>query len=108
MPVLQDSAATRESRLTEFRRSLGPRDRRSLAAMASFIVLLHVLGFGVLFGLVIPHHYQLGGDHPVFTVGVGRARLHLRAAARLRRRPHRGGRQHHPQADGRQRTARPG
>jgi nickel/cobalt transporter (NiCoT) family protein len=71
MPVLQDSAATRESRLTEFRRSLGPRDKRSLAAMASFVVLLHVLGFVVLLALVAPHNYQLGGDHPVFTVGVG-------------------------------------
>jgi high-affinity nickel-transport protein len=71
MPVLEDSAVTRESRLTEFRRSLGPRDKRSLAAMASFVVLLHVLGFVVLLALVAPHNYQLGGDHPVFTVGVG-------------------------------------
>jgi high-affinity nickel-transport protein len=39
--------------------------------MAGFIVLLHVVGFGVLFGLVAPKHFQLGGDHPVFTVGVG-------------------------------------
>jgi high-affinity nickel-transport protein len=39
--------------------------------MTSFIVLLHVVGFGVLFGFVIPHHYRLGGDHPVFSIGVG-------------------------------------
>ena len=39
--------------------------------MYGFIVLLHVVGFGVLFGLVVPQHYHLGGDHPVFTVGVG-------------------------------------
>src|SRR6188472_684211 len=39
--------------------------------MASFVVLLHVVGFGILLGLVTPEHYQLGGDHPVFTVGVG-------------------------------------
>ncbi|MFC8503019.1 HoxN/HupN/NixA family nickel/cobalt transporter [Pedococcus sp. NPDC057267] len=39
--------------------------------MTGFIVLLHVLGFGVLLGLVVPHHYHLGGDHPVFSVGVG-------------------------------------
>jgi high-affinity nickel-transport protein len=25
----------------------------------------------VLFGLVVPKHYHLGGDHPVFTIGVG-------------------------------------
>jgi high-affinity nickel-transport protein len=29
------------------------------------------VGFGVLFGLVAPKHFQLGGDHPVFTIGVG-------------------------------------
>jgi high-affinity nickel-transport protein len=46
-------------------------DKRSLGGMAGFILLLHVVGFGVLFGLVVPHHYQLGGDRPVFTVGVG-------------------------------------
>jgi high-affinity nickel-transport protein len=39
--------------------------------MAGFIVLLHVLGFGVLFGFVAPQHFHLGGDHPVFSVGVG-------------------------------------
>ena len=34
-------------------------------------MLLHVVGFGILFGLVIPHHYRLGGSHPIFNVGVG-------------------------------------
>jgi high-affinity nickel-transport protein len=59
------------SGFTRFRRSLTRQDRRSLAGMAGFIVLLHVIGFGVLFGLVAPKHFQLGGDHPVFTLGVG-------------------------------------
>jgi high-affinity nickel-transport protein len=59
------------SGFTRFRRSLTRRDWRSLAGMASFIVLLHVIGFGVLFGLVTPKHFHLGGDNPVFTVGVG-------------------------------------
>jgi nickel/cobalt transporter (NiCoT) family protein len=59
------------TRLTEFRRGLSRADRRSLLAMASFIVLLHIVGFGLLFGVIAPQHYQLGGDHPVFTVGVG-------------------------------------
>jgi len=39
--------------------------------MAGFIVLLHVLGFGILFGFIVPRHYSLGGEHPVFTIGVG-------------------------------------
>jgi high-affinity nickel-transport protein len=39
--------------------------------MGGFIVLLHVVGLGVLFALVAPKHFALGGDHPVFTIGVG-------------------------------------
>ncbi len=58
-------------RVARFRRSLTPRDWASLAGMAGFIVVLHVLGFGILFGLVAPKHYHIGGDHPVFTIGVG-------------------------------------
>jgi high-affinity nickel-transport protein len=59
------------STFTRFRRSLTPQDKRSLAGMTGFIILLHVIGLGILFGLVLPHHYHLGGDHPVFNVGVG-------------------------------------
>ena len=59
------------SRLAQFRASLSAQDRRSLFGMVGFIVFLHALGFGVLFGLVVPHNYHLGGDHPVFTAGVG-------------------------------------
>jgi high-affinity nickel-transport protein len=39
--------------------------------MGGFVVLLHVVGFGVLFGVVTPQHFALGGEHAVFTVGVG-------------------------------------
>jgi high-affinity nickel-transport protein len=60
-----------DSGFTMFRRSLSRRDWISLSGMGGFILLLHVLGFGVLFGLVVPRHYSLGGDHPLFTVGVG-------------------------------------
>jgi len=59
------------SRLAAFRDSLTSADRRSLWSMAGFVVLLHAVGFGVLFGYVAPRHYHLGGDHPVFTIGVG-------------------------------------
>jgi high-affinity nickel-transport protein len=59
------------SRLERLRESLDRTDRRALLGMAGFIVLLHVLGFGVLFGFVAPQHFHLGGDHPVFGVGVG-------------------------------------
>jgi high-affinity nickel-transport protein len=67
--TLADAAT--ESGLRRFRRSLTTRDRRSLAGMFGFVVLLHLLGFGILFGLVIPRHFPLGGDHPVFSIGVG-------------------------------------
>jgi high-affinity nickel-transport protein len=59
------------SRFARFRQSLTRQDRRALGGMAVFIVALHVIGFGVLFGLVVPKHFHLGGDYPVFTVGVG-------------------------------------
>jgi len=65
------TSAPRTRHLREFRQSLTARDWRSLVGMGSFIVLLHVVGFGLLFGAVAPEHYRLGGDHPVFTVGVG-------------------------------------
>ncbi len=57
--------------LQDFRQSLSRADRTSLIGMYGFIIALHVVGFGVLFGLVAPQHFELGGDHPVFTVGVG-------------------------------------
>ncbi|BBH16892.1 nickel/cobalt efflux system [Nocardioides baekrokdamisoli] len=47
-----------------------PRDRRSVAVMALVVVLLHVVGFGALFGLIEPAHLHLGGGG-VFTAGVG-------------------------------------
>ncbi len=61
----------RLSRVAQFRASLSAQDRRSLWGMAGFIVLLHVVGFGLLFALVLPKHLHLGGAHPVFNVGVG-------------------------------------
>jgi len=70
--MAQATASTSSpGRLRQFAGTLSAADRRSLWAMGSFIVLLHVVGFGILFGLVAPKHLPLGGDHPVFTVGVG-------------------------------------
>jgi high-affinity nickel-transport protein len=69
--MTRTDTAVDPSRLSRFRRSLTASDWRSLAGMGGFIVLLHVVGFGVLLGLVAPNHYHLGGDHPVFTIGVG-------------------------------------
>ena len=66
-----ESAGAEVSTFARFRASLTARDRRSLAGMGGFVVLLHVVGFVVLFAFVVPSHYHLGGDHPVFTAGVG-------------------------------------
>jgi high-affinity nickel-transport protein len=70
-PPRSDADTGLRGQLALFRASLTQRDRRSLAGMSGFVLLLHVLGFGILFGVVVPRHYALGGDHPVFSVGVG-------------------------------------
>ena len=49
---------------------LTPADRRSIAGMAGFVLLLHVVGWGVLVFAVAPHDYQLGSTG-VLGVGVG-------------------------------------
>jgi high-affinity nickel-transport protein len=61
---------TLRQQLRMFRHALTASDRRSLGGMAVTIVLLHVIGFGALFGLVAPHHYQLGSSG-LFGAGVG-------------------------------------
>lgn len=60
-----------QGRIAQFIGTFNAQDKRALAGMFSFIVLLHVVGFAVLFALVAPNDYHLGGSHPVFTVGVG-------------------------------------
>jgi high-affinity nickel-transport protein len=60
----------RRSGLGAFRDSLTRRDWTSLAGMAGFIVFLHVLGFVILFAVVVPGHYKLGTSG-VYGVGVG-------------------------------------
>jgi high-affinity nickel-transport protein len=62
--------APRTSRVAAFRASLDRAERGSLAAMAAVVVLLHVVGFGILFGFVAPSHLSLG-DGKVVGVGVG-------------------------------------
>jgi high-affinity nickel-transport protein len=69
--VSDSTTAVDASRFARFRASLTRRDWISLGGMYGFIILLHVVGFGVLLGFVVPNHYNLGGDHPVYTVGVG-------------------------------------
>jgi nickel/cobalt transporter (NiCoT) family protein len=50
--------------------ALRPADWRSVLAMAGVIVALHLIGWGVLAGLVAPQHYSLGSNQ-VFGIGLG-------------------------------------
>jgi nickel/cobalt transporter (NiCoT) family protein len=58
------------SRLRRVRSALTPSEWRRAALLAAVIVLLHVVGFGLLFALVVPGHFALGGGE-VFGIGVG-------------------------------------
>jgi nickel/cobalt transporter (NiCoT) family protein len=51
------------------RTALSGDERRSLWGMGGFILLLHVVGWGVLIGLVAPHGYAVGGQ--LMGVGLG-------------------------------------
>jgi high-affinity nickel-transport protein len=62
-------AQTHGSRLQRLSRSLTPAEWRRAAALACAIVGLHVIGFGLLLGLVAPSHLRLGTG--AFGVGVG-------------------------------------
>jgi len=51
------------------RAALSGEERRSLWGMGAFILLLHIVGWGVLTGLVAPHGYAVGGQ--LMGVGLG-------------------------------------
>src|SRR2546422_11698078 len=68
--MVRSSSGSSVSRWSRMWGSMDRRDRRSLAGMAGFIVLLHLVGFGVLITLVAPRHYDLG-DTGIFGIGVG-------------------------------------
>src|SRR4051812_6856029 len=52
------------------RQGLSPSEWTTVAAMAAVVVGLHVAGFFLLFGVIVPHHLTLG-DSKVFGVGIG-------------------------------------
>ena len=59
-----------DSRLSRARKSLSHREWVSIGGMAAFILLLHVVGWGVLAGVVEPQNYRVG-PHELFGVGLG-------------------------------------
>jgi nickel/cobalt transporter (NiCoT) family protein len=58
------------SGFARFRASLNQDDWTSISGMYGFIVLLHLIGFGVLLAFVAPKGYNLG-DTGIYGVGVG-------------------------------------
>ncbi len=71
---MSSPASTRDVRnapLSQFRKSLNRHDRTVLGGMYGFILVLHIVGFGVLLLLVVPRAYQIGGTSGVYGVGVG-------------------------------------
>jgi len=71
MSTAAPPAPPRSRRLRAALDGLDRADRRTLLVMAGVIVVLHVVGFGVLLGVVVPQHHQLGGSTPVFGAGIG-------------------------------------
>lgn len=66
----QTCERTSTSIFQRFRRGLTRRDWACLAGMGAVIAILHIIGFGVLLGLVTPRHYGLGGTK-IYGIGVG-------------------------------------
>src|SRR4051812_47732653 len=58
------------SRRARLRRALTPAEWRRAGALAVVIAGLHIVGFGLLLAVVVPHHYDLGAGG-MFGVGLG-------------------------------------
>jgi high-affinity nickel-transport protein len=59
------------ARLSRLKNGLSSGEWTAIGSMAAFIVLLHVVGWGVLAGIVAPAHYVVGASGTVFGVGLG-------------------------------------
>ncbi|UTI62877.1 HoxN/HupN/NixA family nickel/cobalt transporter [Paraconexibacter antarcticus] len=71
MAVVPTQLAARPSCAQRLRYALTPGEWRRAAGLALVVLLLHVVGFGVLFLLVIPGHYALGSGSGAVGIGVG-------------------------------------
>ena len=50
---------------------MGPEEWRRVAVLFAVVLGLHVVGFGLLLGFVVPSHFDLGEGAGVFGVGLG-------------------------------------
>ena len=64
------STGTGAGRLDRIRSALTPGEWWSVLGMAGFVLFLNVLGWGLLLGLVAPHHYHVSSNQ-VFGIGLG-------------------------------------
>ena len=53
-----------------FRDRLSGQEWRSIIGMAAFILGLHIVGWGVLIAIVVPHHYQIASGQ-ILGIGLG-------------------------------------
>jgi high-affinity nickel-transport protein len=60
----------RGTRQARVRAALTPAEWRRAALLVAAVAALHVVGFGVLLGVVVPRHYDLGAGG-VFGLGIG-------------------------------------
>src|SRR6185437_5901025 len=56
--------------IVRLRGALSPAEWARAGGLAAAVIGLHVVGFGLLFGVVVPHHFSLGAGG-AFTAGVG-------------------------------------
>jgi nickel/cobalt transporter (NiCoT) family protein len=56
--------------LSRLRGALDPGQRRALTLMAATVLALHVVGFGLLLAVVVPHRFELGRSG-AFAIGTG-------------------------------------
>jgi high-affinity nickel-transport protein len=68
--VTAPAPAAAGSRFARVRDCLTPGEWASVGGMSAFVIMLHVVGWGVLIGIVAPHHYQVSSNQ-VFGVGLG-------------------------------------
>jgi high-affinity nickel-transport protein len=70
--VLSIEIATRDPQtsLPQLREALSTREKASIAGMAAFVALLHIIGWGVLIFIVAPRAYHIG-TAGIFGIGVG-------------------------------------
>jgi high-affinity nickel-transport protein len=68
--VTAPAPAPAGSRFARVRDCLTPGEWASVGGMSAFVIMLHVVGWGVLIGIVAPHHYQVSSNQ-VFGVGLG-------------------------------------